>query len=126
MFPLVAVEPVQLRQLLQNLIANALKFVRPGLPPQVQVHATANDAMVEIVVADNGIGIPADVRSQVFALFQRLPATAHRPGSGIGPATSARIVERYGGHIWVEDSPLGGAAIHFTLSRPAAGRPTDH
>jgi signal transduction histidine kinase len=125
-FPLVAVEPVQLRQLLQNLIANALKFARPELPPQVQVHATTNDALVEIVVADNGIGIPADVRPQVFALFQRLPATADRPGSGIGLATCARIVERYGGHIWVEDSPLGGAAIHFTLSRPTADRTTGH
>ena len=126
MFPLVAVEPVQLRPLLQNLITNALKFARPGLPPRAQVNATTKDAMVEIVVADNGIGIPADVRPQVFALFQRLPATADRPGSGIGLATCARIIERYGGHIWVEDSPLGGAAIHFTLARPAADHPTDH
>lgn len=117
-FPPVSVEPVQLRQLLQNLIANALKFGRPDLASQVQVTATTNGPMVEIVVADNGVGIPPTARPQVFALFNRLTATADRPGSGIGLTTCARIVERYGGRIWVEDSPLGGAAIHLTLTSP--------
>jgi len=120
-FPPVCVESVQLRQLLQNLIVNALKFGRPGVPAQVQVSAATHGAMVEIVVADNGVGIPAGDRPQVFALFNRLAATADRPGSGIGLATCARIVERHGGLIWAGDSPLGGAAIHFTLASSCAG-----
>jgi signal transduction histidine kinase len=117
-FPAVCVESVQLRQLLQNLIVNALKFGRSDRPPRVRVSAGTDGTTVEIVVADNGVGIPPDARPQVFALFNRLAATADRPGSGVGLATCARIVERFGGRIWVEDSPLGGAAIHFTLPSP--------
>jgi signal transduction histidine kinase len=117
--PLVKADPVQLTQLFQNLIANALKF-RSQAPPEVRI--TSRDAGREWIIAitDNGIGIDPQHTDRLFRIFQRLHAGDVYPGSGIGLATCKRIVERHHGRIWV-DSRLGEGAI-FSFALPKPGR----
>jgi signal transduction histidine kinase len=113
--PTVPGEATQLRQLLQNLITNAIKFRRNGIIPEVSITArSANDHWV-IDVADNGIGIDAAHREEIFAMFSRLHH-GDRPGSGIGLAICARVVANHGGAIWAEDPEGEGSLLRFTLS----------
>ena len=114
--PTVPGDATQLRQLLQNLITNAIKFRRVGVTPEVSVTAqSANDHWV-IDVADNGIGIDAEHREEIFAMFSRLHH-GDRPGSGIGLAICARVVANHGGSIWAEEVPREGSLLRFTLSK---------
>jgi signal transduction histidine kinase len=106
----------QLRQLLQNLIANALKFHRPDVPPEVAiVEGEAEEGMVCIGVRDNGIGIPAEHLEQIFTMFKRLHSRTLYEGTGIGLAVCKKIVERHGGRIWVESASGEGSTFWFTL-----------
>jgi signal transduction histidine kinase len=107
-----------LMQLLQNLLANAIKFRRADEPLHVDVTAERSDDEWLIVVRDNGLGVPPGAAERVFAMFERLHSTDEFPGTGIGLAIARKIVERHGGRIWVEASPGGGATFTFTL--PAA------
>jgi chemotaxis family two-component system sensor kinase Cph1 len=101
------------RQLLQNLIANAVKF-RSEEPPHVEVSARALDGeRVEISVADNGIGVPPEQSERIFEPFQR--AAAGHEGTGIGLAVCARIVATHRGRIWAEPRKEGGTVFRFTL-----------
>ncbi|GAA0794217.1 GAF domain-containing sensor histidine kinase [Spirilliplanes yamanashiensis] len=111
--PTVVCDPVAIRQVLQNLVANAVKFAAPGRGPHVVCSAHPVDGGWEIAVADDGPGIPADRRTEVFGMFTRLPGD--RSGHGIGLATCERIVHRHGGRIWVDETPGGGATFRFTL-----------
>jgi signal transduction histidine kinase len=108
--PVVSCDPVLARQLLQNLVGNAVKYRHPGRPCRITVTAAGD----EIRVADNGLGIPAEQRDRVFDMFTRLD-DAPAKGHGIGLSTCLRIVERHGGAIRVEDNPGGGTAFLFTL-----------
>jgi len=112
--PAVLAAPVPIRQLLRNLISNALKY-RGEAPPEVHVSATREDTTWRFTVRDNGIGIAPEHAEQVFVLFQRLHGVGEYPGTGIGLAVCKRIVERFDGRIWVESAPGEGAAFHFTL-----------
>jgi len=113
--PRVTGDRVQLEQLLQNLIANALKF-RDGPRAHVWVKADpAPTGMVQISVADAGIGIDAVHRERVFKMFQRLHDREAYEGTGIGLAICRKIVERHGGRIWVEEREGGGTVFRFTL-----------
>ncbi len=107
---------VQIAQLFQNLIGNAIKYRRPGEPTVVRVSAAkAGHGRWQFTVADNGIGIAPEYHARIFAPFTRLHGR-EIPGSGIGLATCQRIVERHGGRIWVESEGEGhGAAFCFTL-----------
>lgn len=106
------------RHLLRHLLSNALRFVAPGVTPHVEMTgAPVGAGMLEVRVTDNGIGIPADEREDVFAPFQRGSATAHLPGTGLGLAICRQVVTRYGGRIWVQDAPGGGTSMIFTLPR---------
>ena len=118
--PLLQVHEVHLTQLFQNLIGNALKY-RSDAPPLIQISAGCINGMWEIAVADNGIGIPPVYREHVFGLFKRLHGGAKYSGSGIGLAICQKIVQRYGGRIWVEDARERGSRFVFTLP----GGPTD-
>lgn len=112
--PSVQVDGVQCRQLLQNLISNALKF-RSQAPPRVHLSAHADDGEWVVAVRDNGIGIDMKFQQRIFKIFQRLHTRDEYPGIGLGLAICQRIVERQGGRIWVESLPGAGAKFCFTL-----------
>ena len=116
-------DPLQIRQLFQNLIANGLKYCKPDLPPCVLVSSRMIagpyvDGTAEsccITVEDNGIGFAADSADRIFGLFQRLHGRRQYGGAGIGLAVCKRIVERHGGTINAESSPGMGARFIVTL-----------
>jgi PAS domain S-box-containing protein len=110
--PAVRAEPTALRRVFQNLISNAVKFGAAD-EPRVSLAARREASAWRFTVADNGPGIAERDRDRVFTLFERLGA--RQRGTGIGLAICRRIVERHGGRIWVEESPGGGAAFHFTI-----------
>jgi len=105
---------VQIGQLIQNLIGNAMKF-HGNLPPRVHVSAARQDGAWQISVMDHGIGIEPEYVERVFVIFERLHGPEEYPGTGIGLAICKRIVERHGGRIWVEPTPGNGATFCFTL-----------
>lgn len=117
--PVVEGDRVQLRQMFQNLVDNAIKF-RAKDNPQVRIWAVPNGAETwKVCVQDNGIGIPAAHQEQIFAIFRRLRSAAAQPGTGLGLALCKRIAERHGGTIDVESDGEAGSTFHITL--PAAG-----
>ncbi|WP_307873079.1 ATP-binding protein [Paractinoplanes ovalisporus] len=117
--PAVTADPAMLRHVLDNLLGNALKYVRPGTTPQVQVTAEAHgEHWARIEVADRGIGIPDTAKPEIFDSFHRAHAEAGYAGTGLGLAICKRIVERHGGEIGVADNPGGGTRFHFTLPLP--------
>jgi light-regulated signal transduction histidine kinase (bacteriophytochrome) len=122
--PVLAVHEVHLTQLFQNLIGNALKYRGPE-PPRIRVSAEVSaeslGGMWKLSVADNGIGIDPAYQGQVFGLFQRLHGGGKYAGSGIGLAICQKIVQRYGGRIWVESELERGSRFLFTLPEKKAG-----
>ena len=122
--PVVRGDRTLLRQLLVNLVGNALKFRRPDVPPQVRVRARQGWRRLGDHVADNGIGIEPEFADKVFVIFQRLHARDSYPGTGIGLALAKKIVEYHGGRIWHRRRPHGpGTTIRFTLPAPDGGVP---
>jgi PAS domain S-box-containing protein len=114
--PTVIGDPTQLRQLLQNLVTNAIKFHGPDAAPSVTVSSSDGGDEWTIVVEDNGIGIAPEHRDEIFNMFTRLQH-GDRPGSGIGLAICARVVANHGGRIWVEDNEPRGTRVHVTLDK---------
>ncbi len=128
--PAVQADPTQMRQLLQNLIANALKFHRPDVPPVVRIAAAQASVggMAAFTVSDNGIGFESAYEERIFRVFERLHPRDIYAGTGIGLALCRKIAERHGGTITGEGRPGEGAT--FTVALPAAqstgnGRPAD-
>ena len=120
--PSVAADPMMIRQLLDNLISNALKYVAPGRTPRVDVTAEPDrPGWVRVLVSDRGIGIPAGHHEEIFESFHRAHRAADYPGTGLGLAICHRIMRRHGGTIGARDNPGGGTQIWFTL--PEASRP---
>lgn len=113
--PTVLGDDVQLMQLFQNLIANALKF-RSREPLKIHVLAGKKDGHWVMGVQDNGIGIAPEHQERIFLIFQRLHSRSEYPGTGIGLAICQKIVERHGGRLWVESQPLRGATFYFTIA----------
>ncbi len=114
--PKVHGHPEQLTHLLQNIICNALKFVREQ-PPRVEVGARETDGEWQFYVSDNGIGVELEHRKAIFAPFQRV--SREKGGSGIGLTLCKRIVNLHGGRIWLDSTPGEGSTFYFTL--PKAG-----
>ena len=114
--PTVNGDQVQLVQLFQNLLANAIKF-RGQEPPQIQISAQPQEAGWLLEVQDNGIGIAPEHQERIFAIFQRLHPRSEYPGTGIGLAICKKIVERHGGRIWLESVPGQGASFFFNIPR---------
>jgi light-regulated signal transduction histidine kinase (bacteriophytochrome) len=118
--PTVASHPTQLGQVFQNLICNALKFVPPGVVPEVVVCAERAGDEWRFSVTDNGIGIEPRHRERIFGMFKRLHGRTAYEGSGIGLALCKRIVQRQGGSIAVEGAPSGhGTRFWFALPVPS-------
>lgn len=114
--PIVAADPVQIRQLLQNLLGNALKFRREGVVPELQISAQVTDHVVELTVEDNGIGFDEQYATRIFRAFERLHGATAYPGTGIGLALCRKIVERHNGSITAA-SEIGKSAT-FTIRLP--------
>ncbi|MBE0517378.1 MAG: GHKL domain-containing protein [Methanophagales archaeon] len=112
--PIVMADALQLTQLFQNLIGNAIKF-HGEEPPSVHVSVEQKGNEWVFSVRDNGIGIDPKYADRIFKIFQRLHNRREYPGTGIGLAICKKIVERHGGHIWVESQPGKGAAFYFTI-----------
>ncbi len=112
--PTLAVREVHLRQLFENLIANAIKY-RSDDPPRIHISATGSDGYCVFSVADNGIGIAPEFHEKIFGIFTRLQERDKSSGTGIGLAICKRIVERYRGRIWVESEAKRGATFLFKL-----------
>ncbi len=105
---------MQISQLLQNLIANDIKF-RAKQDPIMTIKTEQKAGKCYISVADNGIGIQPQHTEKVFEIFQRLHGRSKYPGTGIGLAVCKKIVERHGGEIWLEFKPGYGTTFYFTL-----------
>jgi signal transduction histidine kinase len=112
--PTVEADAGQLRQVLQNLVENGVKYRHPSRRPRIRVSAERDGAMWRFAVADNGVGIPADKLTDIFGIFRRLHG-AEVPGTGIGLALAKKAVERHGGRIWVESREGKGSTFYFTL-----------
>jgi signal transduction histidine kinase len=123
--PEVRGEQGQLTQVMQNLLANAIKFTAPGVTPVIHVAAASADGEWRIAVADNGIGVDPAQAEAIFKMFGRLHPTDAYPGTGIGLALVKRIVERHGGRIWVEAGKNGGSVFVFTLPDRARTAPRE-
>jgi light-regulated signal transduction histidine kinase (bacteriophytochrome) len=120
--PVIEADPMQMRQLLQNLLSNALKFHQPGVPPVVKVYGVevpatrgAPGPRCELRVEDNGIGFEPQYAERIFGIFQRLHGRAEYEGTGIGLAICRRVVERHHGTIVGESVPGKGATFVVTL-----------
>ncbi len=110
-------------QLLSNVIGNAVKYVAPGTTPHVLIGSELVGDMLEIRVADNGIGIPRNERGQIFDSFYRASSSGDYPGTGLGLAICARAVERHGGRISAREGlDGGGTTLVFTLPADLSAR----
>jgi signal transduction histidine kinase len=112
--PVVNGDDIQLGQLFQNLIGNALKY-HNGNAPTVHIGCQRRDNDWLISISDNGIGIDPRFAAKIFVIFQRLHNREQYPGTGIGLALCKRIVDRHGGKIWVDSEPGKGSTFYFTL-----------
>lgn len=117
--PTVTGDAPQLRQLMQNLIGNALKYRQPGVPPRVKVYAVPAASAVKIFVEDNGIGFEQVDAERIFQPFVRLVGRSQYEGSGMGLAICRKIIERHGGEITARSVPDQGTTFVITLPTPA-------
>ena len=115
--PVLEADPTQMRQLFQNLLGNALKFRREGVPPVLSVRATLppDTQRCELEVEDNGIGFEEKYTDRIFNVFQRLHGRGQYEGSGIGLAICRKIAERHGGIITARSTPGVGSTFRFSL-----------
>ncbi|MDP9055163.1 MAG: ATP-binding protein, partial [Acidobacteriota bacterium] len=117
--PAARVHEAHLIALFQNLIGNAIKY-RGAEPPRIHVAVSQADDSLQFSVSDNGMGIEPAFHDKIFVAFKRLHGKTI-PGTGIGLAICQRVVERYGGRIWVESQPGRGSTFIFTLPAFSAG-----
>jgi light-regulated signal transduction histidine kinase (bacteriophytochrome) len=115
--PLVLAELTLLTAVFQNLLSNALKF-RGDKPPRIVISCTKDDPFWLFSFADNGIGIEAEYADRIFVIFQRLHERSAYPGTGIGLAMTKKIIEYFGGRIWLDTAYTGGSRFLFTLPIP--------
>ncbi|HEX7193180.1 MAG TPA: ATP-binding protein [Thermoanaerobaculia bacterium] len=113
--PAIDADPLQMRQLLQNLISNALKFHREGVPPLVTVSGSVDGDHARIVVVDNGIGFEEKYAERIFTMFERLHGRGSYEGTGIGLSICRKIVERHGGEVVASSEPGVGSTFTVTL-----------
>lgn len=118
--PVIKTQETLIYQVFQNIIANALKFRKPKVPPIIEIKTEDQKTYHYITIKDNGIGIDQDDLKRIFHVFQRLHPQAHYKGSGIGLATCKKIIAHFGGKIWVTSIAGEGSTVHFTLKKSIA------
>ena len=123
--PTAMADKLQMVQLFQNLIGNAIKF-RGKDVPRVHVSAKQEGELWVFSVRDNGIGIDPQFHDRIFTIFQRLHGRDEYPGTGIGLAVSKKIVERHGGRIWLESELGKGTTFFFTVPMQEEIEPTNY
>jgi PAS domain S-box-containing protein len=123
--PPVRVLETHLVQIFQNLIANALKYRKENIRPEVRICASRNGAEVQFSVIDNGMGFDPQYSQRIFGVFKRLHHRNEYPGNGIGLAICTRITAHYGGRIWAESQTGQGAAFHFAFPTEHFALPTE-
>lgn len=112
-FPKVECNTIQLLQVFQNLISNAIKF-RGSEHPRINISCTVKGSFCKFSIKDNGIGIPSDAQSNIFEMFTRAQNNQKQEGNGIGLATCKKIINYFGGNIWVQSNEQG-SNFFFTL-----------
>ncbi len=127
--PVVEGDPTQLRQLIQNLLSNALKFRKPDVNPVIKISSNKildgnGEPLLVITIEDNGIGFDNQFKDQIFTIFQRLHSRNEYEGTGIGLATCRKIVERHGGFILAHGEP--GQGSKFTITIPQKPDSLEH
>lgn len=115
--PVIPLDATLMRQLLQNLLTNAIKFQAAGNKPKVTISCEVKANGWEVIVADNGVGISPQYREKVFQVFSRLHDLQEYEGNGIGLAICQKIVDIHHGRIWVEENAPQGTAFHFTVAK---------
>ncbi len=113
--PTLQVYETEIRQLFQNLISNAVKFHKPGIPPKIAIRCWKEADHWTFSVEDNGIGMEAEHLDRIFIIFQRLNSSRKYPGTGIGLAYCKKIVELHYGRIWVTSTPGAGSTFYFSI-----------
>ncbi|HEX5302062.1 MAG TPA: ATP-binding protein [Streptosporangiaceae bacterium] len=122
--PLVLAELTLLTAVFQNLLSNALKF-RGDKPPRIVITCTKDDPFWQFAFTDNGIGIEPEYAERIFVIFQRLHERSAYPGTGIGLAMTRKIIEYFGGRIWLDTAYTEGSRFLFTLPMPAEAMDED-
>lgn len=116
--PVLPASKTEIKLLFQNLIGNAIKYRKAEVAPEIEIQATKQPNSDWLFsVKDNGIGIDAEYKERIFVIFQRLHNENEYSGTGIGLATCKKIVELYGGNIWVESKPKEGSIFCFTFPK---------
>lgn len=113
--PTIIGNQTQVFQVFQNLIANALKFMKDGIVPQINIQSKQKGNLFCISIADNGIGIEEKYQAGIFTIFKRLHTQQEYKGTGIGLSICKKIVEKHGGEIWLESDGKSGTTFYFTL-----------
>ncbi|HNQ29513.1 MAG TPA: ATP-binding protein, partial [Methanolinea sp.] len=115
--PIVHGDAMQITQVFQNIIDNAIKFCGDGVVPEIHISAESRQEAWQFAIRDNGIGIPEKYHNKLFILFERLHSRDTYPGTGLGLALCKKVIERHGGRIWVESEFGKGSTFYFTLPK---------
>ena len=115
--PTITGHPTDMKQLFQNLLSNSLKYRRRDVAPEVKIWGEDQGDSYLLAIGDNGIGIDSQYFERIFQVFQRLHGRSEYPGTGIGLATCKKIIDIYGGQIWLDSTLGAGTTFYFTIPK---------
>jgi len=118
--PVIFTHRTTIRQVLQNLVSNALKYCREGVPVQIEISVSETTEEWQFAIKDNGIGIKEEFFNKIFIIFQRLHTREEYAGTGLGLAITKKIIESKGGKIWLQSEENCGSTFYFTLKKMPA------